>query len=207
MLNVIWLGLLLSSIVISIINGTTSAVVQSITSSAQQAVTVVVGLIGIMSLWLGIMRLAEKAGLIKMVSHILSPLMKKLFPEVPADHPAMGAMTFNIAANMLGTGNAATPFGLRAMEHLAKLNPYPKVASNAMCTFLAINTSSVQLIPTGAIAILAANGSVNPTSIILPALIATSCSTIAAICAVKFFEKFPLFNPPKKSNYELPVSE
>lgn len=207
MLNIIWISLLLGSIIIGIINGTTDAVVQAVTSSAGQAVTLAIGLIGVMSLWLGLMRIAEEAGLIKLIGRLLNPIMKFLFPDIPADHPAMGSMTLNIAANMLGLGNAATPFGLRAMEQLAKLNPYPKVASNAMCTFLAINTSSIQLIPATAIAILAANGDSHPTSIIFPALIATSCSTIAAILTVKFFEKLPLFSERKNSRYELTSSE
>lgn len=207
MLNILWLALIIGSIVIGIINGTTDAVIQAITSSAQQAVTVAIGLIGVMSLWLGIMRIAEDGGFIKTIARLLSPLMKKLFPAIPADHPAMGAMTFNIAANMLGIGNAATPFGLRAMEQLAKLNPYPKIASNAMCTFLAINTSSVQLIPTTAIAVLAANGDLHATHIILPTLITTSCSTIAAIIAVKSFEKFPFFHYREKASDQLTVPE
>lgn len=207
MLNILWMSLVIGSIIIGIINGTTDAVVLAVTQGAQQAVTVAIGLIGVMSLWLGIMRIAEDAGLVKFIGRLLSPIMKALFPSIPSDHPAMGAMTLNIAANMLGLGNAATPFGLRAMEQLSKLNPYPKVATNAMCTFLAINTSSIQLIPATAIAILAANGDPTPTHIIFPTLIATSCSTIAAIFAVKCFEKLPLFSYQEKSTHELNVTE
>lgn len=197
MLNAIWLILVLGSIIISFFTGQTSAMVASIAQSAQQAVTIALGLIGMMALWLGIMRIAEDAGLTKMIARGLQPVLTRLFPEVPLDHPAMGAMTLNIAANMLGLGNAATPFGLRAMEQLAKLNLYPKVASDAMCTFLAINTSSVQLIPATAIALLAANGDANPTSIIFPTLIATSCSTLAALIAVRIFAKLRCYSKEK----------
>lgn len=207
MLNIVWLSLLIGSIIIAIINGTTNAVIQAITTSAEQAVTIAIGLIGIMSLWLGLMRIAEEAGLVKWIERWLRPLMKVLFPDIPANHPALGSMTLNIAANMLGLGNAATPFGLRAMEQLAKLNPHPKIASNAMCTFLALNTSSLQLIPATAIAILAANGDTHPTSIIFPVLLATSCSTLAAILAVKLLEKLPRFTTRKNTHYEFNPSE
>jgi len=189
MVNVIWIGMIVLSIILSIVNGTTTQVVQSVTTSCKTAVDIALGLVGVMALWLGLMRVAEKAGLITLFSRAIGPLLRRLFPEVPKDHPAMGAMIMNISANMLGIGNAATPFGLRAMEHLQALNTDTKSATNAMCTFLAINTSSVQLVPVTAIAILAATGDPNPTSIIFPALLATSCSTIAGITAVKLLEK------------------
>ena len=132
------------------------AVAESVVKSGETAVTLALGLIGIMSVWLGMMRLAEKAGLIQSLSSALRPVLRWLFPEVPRNHPAMGAIVMNIAANMLGLSNAATPLGLRAMQELEKLNTRPGVATNAMCTFLAINTSSVQLIPITAIGIHAA---------------------------------------------------
>jgi len=190
MLNIIWLGLIVGSVIIGLINGKINQVVASITESASLAVTVAIGLIGIMALWLGLMKIAEEAGLVRLLSQLLRPLLKWLFPEVPADHPAMGAMVLNMSANMLGLGNAATPFGLKAMHELEKLNPEPGTATNAMCMFLAINTSSIQLIPATAIAFLAAGGATNPTAIIGTTLIATSCSTTAAIMAAKFFEYF-----------------
>ena len=193
MINAIWIILVVGAIVVSLFTGTSTAVVNSITTSAASAVTIAIGLIGIMALWLGIMRIAEDAGLIKVLARVLRPVLKWLFPQVPADHPAMGAIVLNIAANMLGLGNAATPFGLKAMNQLQKLNQHSKVATNAMCTFLAINTSSIQIIPFTAIAILAANGDPNPASIIFPALIATSCSTIAGITAVKLLPKLKVF--------------
>src|SRR5713101_6586657 len=151
-----------------------------------------------MALWLGLMRLAERAGLVQRIAYGLRPLMQRLFPEVPPDHPAMGSMLMNMAANMLGLGNAATPLGLRAMRDLESLNPRPGVASNAMCTFLAINTSSVQLIPATAIAILAAAGSARPTAIVGTALLATLCAATVAIVSVKFFEKLSIFQPRRQ---------
>ncbi len=203
MLNFIWLALVLLSITISIFNGTTGAVVASLTVSAEAAIKIALGLIGIMALWLGIMRIAELAGLIQVLGRLLAPALKFLFPSVPKEDPAMGSMVMNISANMLGLGNAATPMGLRAMAQLQKLNPFPKIASNPMCTFLAINTSSVQLIPATAIAILAANGDPNPTSIVFPVLIATMCSTTVAITAVKILEKLPLFRIRQDARIEV----
>ena len=151
---------------------------------------------GIMALWLGLMRLAEKSGLVDILARVLRPVLRWLFPDVPAHHPAMGSMVMNIAANMLGLSNAATPLGLRAMQDLEKLNPRPGTATNAMCTFLAINTSSVQLIPATTIAILAAAKATNPTQIIGPSLFAACCATAAGLIAVKFLEKLPMFALP-----------
>src|SRR5213080_5129496 len=149
-----------------------------------------------MALWLGLMRLAERAGLVQRIAYGLQPLMQRLFPEVPPDHPAMGSMLMNMAANMLGLGNAATPLGLRAMRDLESLNPHPGAATNAMCTFLAINTASVQLIPATAIAILAASGSTRPTAIVGTALLATLCAATTAIIAVKTLEDLRWFARP-----------
>src|SRR5206468_5411816 len=157
------------------------------------AVTIALALIGIMALWLGVMRLAERAGLVQKIARGLRPIMRRLFPDIPPQHPAMGSMVMNMAANMLGLGNAATPLGLRAMRDLEALNPRHGVATNAMCTFLAINTSSVQLIPATAIAILAASGSKRPTAIVGTALIATLCAATVAIISVKLLGKLPWF--------------
>jgi spore maturation protein SpmA len=140
--------------------------------------------------WLGVMRLAEKSGLVLTLARAVRPLMRWLFPEVPPEHPAMGSMLLNIAANMLGLSNAATPVGLRAMEHLQKLNPRPGTATNAMCMFLTINTSSVQLIPATAVGILFAAGSTRSTAIVGTAFLATLCSTAVGIFVAKLFEKF-----------------
>ena len=193
MLNFIWLGLVLAAVLLGGHAGKLKELTDGAFDSAKMAVTISFGLIGIMSLWLGIMRLAERSGLVSVIARILRPLTVRLFPDVPADHPAIGSIVMTIAANMLGLSNAATPLGLRAMSHLESLNRRPGTATNAMCTFLAISTSSVQLIPATAIALLASAGSSNPTAIIGTALIATSCAAMAGIISVKLLEKLPMF--------------
>jgi len=194
-LNYIWLVLVLLAVAIGGWNDRLKDVTGGALDGAKTAVTIALGLIGIMALWLGLMRLAERAGLVQRIAYRLRPLMQRLFPEVPPDHPAMGSMLMNMAANMLGLGNAATPLGLRAMRDLESLNPRPGVASNAMCTFLAINTSSVQLIPATAIAILAAAGSARPTAIVGTAFFATLCAATVAVLSAKFFERLSFFRP------------
>ncbi len=159
---------------------------------AGTAVTIALGLIGVMALWLGVMKIAEEAGLIAIIARALRPLTKRLFPEVPSDHPAMGSMIMNISANMLGLSNAATPFGLKAMEELNELNPNKGTATNAMCTFLAINTAGMTLIPATAIAIRAAAGSSEPAIIIGTSLFGSFCATVAGVTAAKTLEKFPI---------------
>jgi spore maturation protein SpmA len=192
-LNYIWLALVLLAVVLGGSTGRMEAVSEGAFSAAQAAATLALGLIGIMALWLGVMRLAERAGLVQLLARVLQPVMRRLFPDVPRDHPANGAMVMNMAANMLGLGNAATPLGLRAMEHLERLNPHPGTATNAMCTFLAINTSSIQLIPATTVAILSSAGSMRPSAIIGTAFMATICSTVVGITAVKLLEKMPGF--------------
>jgi len=198
MLNALWLGLMVAAALLGGFLGNTKGVVDGAVRGANQAVTLALGLIGIMAFWLGLMRLAEKAGLVESVARHLQPILRRLFPEVPVGHPAMGSMVMNIAANMLGLLNAATPLGLRAMHDLEKLNPHPGTATNAMCTFLAINTSSVQLIPMTAVAILAVHGSTNPAAIIGTAFLATLCSTAAGLTAVKWLEGRRCFAPPSR---------
>lgn len=193
MLNIIWLGMILVSVIVGIIEGRIDEVVRAVTNSAKLGFEVAIGLTGIMSLWLGIMSIATESGLVSLLGKFLKPVLKRLFPDIPAEHPAMGAMVMNIAANMLGLANAATPFGLQAMKELQSLNKHAAVATNSMCMFLAINTSSVQLIPATAIAFLAANGSTNPSSVILSSLVATIVSTIVAIVAVKQLAKLQTF--------------
>ena len=193
MLNYIWLALVLLAVAIGGWNDRFKDVTEGAFDGAKTAVTIALGLIGIMALWLGVMRLAERAGLVQRIARGLRPIMRQLFPDVPPEHPAMGSMVMNMAANMLGLGNAATPLGLRAMRDLKTLNPRTDVATNAMCTFLAINTSSVQLIPATAIAILAASGSTRPTVIVGTALLATLCAATVAIVSVKLLEKLPIF--------------
>lgn len=193
MLNIIWLLLMGLAIVFGMINGRLDAVVAAVTDSAKMAFDLALGLTGIMIFWLGLMKIAEDCGLMSVISRLLRPLMTRLFPEVPAEHPAMGAMLMNMSANMVGLSNAATPLGLKAMKELETLNKIPGTATNAMCTFLAINTSSIQLIPVSTMAYLAASGATHPTDIVTSALLATSCSTIAAIIAVKCLAKLSCF--------------
>lgn len=200
MLNAIWLGMIFISVVVGIIQGRIDAVVQAVTNSAKLGFEVALGLTGIMALWLGIMNIASESGLVNLLARGLRPIMRRLFPEIPVDDPAMGAMVLNLSANMLGLSNAATPFGLQAMKELQRLNTHVHTASNAMCTFLAINTSSVQIIPATAIAYLAANGSTDPSSVIFSSMIATSISTIVAIVAVKQLSKLPMYTIKKVDN-------
>ena len=197
-LNYIWLALVLLAVAIGGWNAQLKEVTNGALDGAKTAVTIAIGLWGVMALWLGVMRLAERAGLVQRIAYGLRPLMRRLFPEVPPDHPAMGSMLMNMAANMLGLGNAATPLGLRAMRDLESLNPRPGIASNAMCTFLAINTSSVQLIPATAIAILAAAGSARPTVIVGTAFFATLCAATVAVVSAKFFERLSFFKPRRE---------
>ncbi len=163
--------------------------------SAAGAVTLAIGLVGVMTLFLGLMKVAEEGGMLTILARLIRPLMVRLFPDVPAEHPAMGAMILNISANALGLGNAATPFGIRAMQELDTLNTHKGTASNAMVLFLAINTSSVTLLPTGMIALRASAGSMDPAGILPTTLFATACSTMVAIAAAFFYRRFfPLEN-------------
>jgi len=166
------------------------ALSKAMITSAADSVELAIGLVGVMTLFLGLMKIAEAGGMLKILSKLIRPLMTRLFPDVPADHPAMGAMILNIAANGLGLGNAATPFGIKAMQELEKLNPTPGTATNAMALFLAINTSSVTLLPTGVIALRAAAGSSNPAGILPTTLFATIGSTLVAILATKIYQRF-----------------
>jgi spore maturation protein A len=168
-------------------------VTQAALDYAATAVNISLGLIGIMALWLGIMRVADEAGAIKFLARILRPFMKFLFPDVPSDHPAVGSMIMNISANMLGLSNAATPLGLKAMEELDKLNPRKGVATNAMCTFLAINTAGLTLIPATAIAVRVAAGSSNPTVIVGTTIVGGICSTVVGVLAAKLLQRLPVF--------------
>jgi spore maturation protein SpmA/spore maturation protein SpmB len=163
---------------------------KAMVESAAGSVELALGLIGVMTLFLGLMKVAEAGGMLTLIARLIRPLMVRLFPEVPPEHPAMGAMILNLSANGLGLGNAATPFGIRAMQELDKLNSHPGTATDPMVLFLAINTSSVTLLPTGVIALRAAAGSVDPAGILPTTLFATCCSTIAAILAAKVYQRF-----------------
>lgn len=165
--------------------------------ATNDAVTLAIGLIGILALFLGLMRIIEEAGLLNILAKLIYPLLKPLFPEIPANHPAFGAMLMNISANLIGIGNAATPFGLKAMQELDKLNSHPGIASNAMVLFLAINTAGITLIPTKVIALRAAAGSSDAAGIIATTLVASLCATIVAIIAAKLLQRlFPLPQTP-----------
>ncbi len=189
MLNGIFIGLIVISVLVAAFNGRMPEVMDASIESAKTAVTVAIGLLGMMALWLGMMRVLRDAGLMAAIARGLAPLMRRLFPEVPADHPAMGAMIMNIAANMLGLGNAATPFGLKAMQELERLNRTPGVATNSMALFLAINTSGVAVMPLGVIAVRASLGSHDAAGIFVPSILATMCSTIVGVTVAKLLER------------------
>ena len=197
MLNHIWAAIVLGGILIAGLLGNLSGESGIIPAALDMAKTAVMGialpLAGMMMFWLGTMRLMEKAGLLAAVSHLLHPLMRRLFPEVPAGHPALSAMIMNFAANMLGLGNSATPLGLKAMDHLQQLNPHKQTASNAMVTFLALNTAAFTLVPMTAINYLAAAGVKNAYEIIFPTILATACTTVTAIVMAKSLQRLSRF--------------
>ncbi len=193
MINYIWAGMLIIGFIVGAVTGNLDKVTNAAIDNAETGVSLSLGLIGVMALWLGLMKIAEDAGIIEKLARLLKPITVRLFPDVPPEHPAMGAMVMNIAANVLGLGNAATPLGLKAMQELQTLNPEKDTATNAMVMFLAINTSSVTLIAASTIAILSAAGSANPTSIIGPTIVATTISTTVAIIAAKLLQKLPRY--------------
>ena len=197
MLNYIWFGMMLIAVVVGTVTGNIDAVTEAAINMAKTAVEIAIGLIGIMALWLGTMKIAEESGLIRIIARALRPITIRLFPNVPEDHPAIGSIVLNMAANILGLGNAATPLGLKAMEELQELNPNKDTATNAMCTFLAINTSSVQLILPATVVALMGTAS---NQIFITTIFATGLSTIAAIIAVKTLEKMKRFAIQKDNN-------
>ncbi|MEI8108907.1 MAG: nucleoside recognition domain-containing protein, partial [Verrucomicrobiota bacterium] len=198
MLNFIWLAMLLVAVLVAGFTGKLPDLTTGAFEGAEKAVLkVALPLLGVWAIWLGMMRLAERSGLVQQLASLLRPLLRLLFPDVRPHHPAMGAMVMNMAANMLGLGNAATPLGLRAMRLLDSLNPFPGTATNAMCTFLALNTASIQLLPLTAIGILATQGAKSPTAIVITAFLATACAAIAGVLAAKILERFPFFKPTK----------
>ena len=187
MVNIIWVGMTIIGLVFAVINGKMSEVNEAIFSSANEAVTLCIGLVSVLVFWLGIMRIAQEAGLLDKLAKMFRPLVTRLFPEVPENHPAMGYILSNMMANMFGLGNAATPLGIKAMEQLKELNGGRDFASRSMITFLAINTSSITIIPTTVIAIRMKYDSVSPTEIVGPTLIATILSTVGAILIDRYF--------------------
>ncbi|NGP43666.1 spore maturation protein [Bacillaceae bacterium SIJ1] len=187
MVNYIWMFLTVIGIVYAASTGQMEAVNEAVFDGAQQAVVLAMGLISVLVFWLGLMRIAQEAGLLEKVTAIFRPVMKRLFPEIPSDHPALGYILSNMTANLFGLGNAATPLGIKAMEEMKQLNGGLPEASRSMITFLAINTSSVTLIPTTVISIRMTYQSNNPTEIVGVTFMATLISFIGAIMIDRYF--------------------
>jgi spore maturation protein A len=202
MLNIVWLFLLVGSVVVAIITGNLGEVVGAVTESAGAGFKLALGFTGIMALWLGIMKIAQESGLVESLTRLISPVLRFLFPGIPSTHPALGSMAMNIVANMFGLNNAATPLGIKAMKDLETLNRKPGTATDDMCMFLAVNTSSVQIIPAGAVALLAAGGSADPTIIVFPAILATCASTLAGIIAARMLSRLRRFRLHEEKGLE-----
>lgn len=195
-MNRIWFYLMVLAVVSAAWTNSFEEVTKASFEAAKMAVNLSLGLIGAMTFWLGLVKVAEEGGLLKIIAQRIKFLLQRLFPHVPPEHPAMSAMVMNISANALGLGNAATPLGIKAMMELQKLNPHPERATDAMCLFLAINTSNVTLLPLGVIAVRAAAGASEPAAILLPTLFATTCSTLVAVLAAKALARFYGPEPP-----------
>jgi len=197
MLNYIWSFLLLSGLcaaaLLGNVSGDTGIVAAILAKSKAAVMDIALPLAGLMIFWLGVMRVMEKAGLLELAARLLSPIMRRLFPDVPGDHPAMSAMIMNLAANMLGLGNSATPLGLKAMTHLQELNPNKHTASNSMVTFLAMNTAAFTLVPMTAINYLNAAGIKGAHQIIMPTILATACTVITAVVTARLYGRLPCF--------------
>ncbi len=187
MVNYLWVGMVVIGYLFAVVNGTIDEVNQALFKSVADAVTICFGLMSILVFWLGLMKIAEESGLLKKLASFFAPLVSKLFPDIPKNHPALGYILSNLIANIFGLGNAATPLGIKAMEQLKKLNKNKDVASRSMITFLALNTSCITLIPTTVIAIRMKYGSVNPTDIVLPTILATIISMIGGILIDRYF--------------------
>ena len=190
MINYIWFFLILAGVITAASKGQINLVTEGILKGSEQAVLVSAGLIGIISFWSGMMKIAQDAGLMETVARIMGPIAKRLFPDVPPQHPAMGSLLLAMSANLLGLGNACTPLGLKAMGDLQDLNRDRTTASNAMCTFMAVTSSSLTVIPTTIIALRMAHGSLVPTDIIGPIVVATSCSTVVTVILDRILRKF-----------------
>lgn len=188
-MNYIFYLLIVISLIVGAINGKLQDVVNAVMSGAELSVKIAISLIGIMAFWLGIMRIAERSGIIKWISNLLKPVTKYLFDEIPQDSPAIGDIAMNFSANAFGLSNAATPFGIRAMEELQKENKDKTTASNSMCLLLGMNTAGFQLIPTTVLAVLVGIGYKNPTEIIAPTLLVTLIAFISAIIFAKIGQK------------------
>ncbi|KEO84366.1 nucleoside recognition domain-containing protein [Tumebacillus flagellatus] len=187
MINVIWLILLVTGIVVAAINGRIDVVTEAVLNGAKQGVIVCAGLLSIVVFWMGLMKVAEEAGLVQSLAKLIYPLARFLYPSVPKNHPAMGSIVANMSANMLGLGSAATPLGLKAMQQLQELNPHKDRASDAMCTLLAINTSGLTIIPATVIGLRLQYGSARPTEIVITTLLATFLATTTAVILDRYF--------------------
>lgn len=203
-MNYIWFFIILVSIASAAYTGRMDSLVNAIMQGAQKSVEIAIYLAGIMAFWLGIMKIAEKSGLVSKIALLLTPIAKKLFPDLPKDSPAIGDIAMNFTANAFGLANAATPIGIKAMKELQKHNIDKNSASNEMCTLLAMNTAGWQIVPTTVLAVLVASGSKNPTEIIFPTLIVTTIAFLSAIVGVKLLEKF---TPAQKINTETEVQD
>lgn len=188
-MGAIWTALLAAAVAVAAANGRMAELTGAAVESAGKAVTLAIGLAGVMTLWLGLLRVAEEAGLVRALARAARPLMRRLFPAVPPEHPAMGAMLMNISANLLGLGNAATPFGVKAMQELEALNRHKGTASDAQALFCALNTASVQLIPASVIALRASAGSRAPGEIIGATLLASLCGAATAVIVAKLLAR------------------
>ena len=206
MLNHVFAALILVGTLTAAFSGSMEAVTGAGIERAKAATTLAFGLVGQMALWLGFMQVLEVAGVMRGIARAVRPVMSRLFPEIPGDHPALSAMVLNVVANMLGLGNAATPFGLKAMVELDRLNPRPGVATNAMVLFLAINTSGVAVLPLGVIATRAQLGAEDVAGIMVPSMLATFCSTVVAIAVAKLLAGRPTFAPERFPTSERPES-
>jgi spore maturation protein SpmA len=197
-MNVVFFGLVAAAFLFAVLNGNPGEVGNAALAASKSSVMdLALGLVGYMALFLGLMKVVEEAGGLKFMARVIRPVLIRLFPDVPPDHPAMGAMVMNLAANALGLGNAATPFGLKAMMELNKLNKEEGTATNAMVLFLALNTSGLALLPTGMIGLRALNGSTDPAAIFPTTLAATACSTLVGVMAAKFLSRLPIFAQPE----------
>jgi spore maturation protein A len=198
LINIIWLIMIVAGVVATCLQpgGDITRVTAAITQGSDEAVRLVISLVGILAFWSGLMRLAEESGLIALLGNLLSPLVRRLFPTLPSEHPAMGAMLLAFSANILGLGNAATPLGIKAVEELQKLNEQPKEASDAICTFVVICASGLTLAPGTVIALRAAAGAKDPTSIVGATLFATACSTIAVLIVDRLLRNRSRSAPP-----------
>ena len=181
MVNIIWGLFIIIGIVYSLFNGNISIINNEIIESGNSALKLILDIMPLLIIWMGLMQIAEKSGLINKIAHLMTPLLSKIFPSIPKNHEALGYIASNIAINMAGLGSAATPFGLKAMEKLQEINPNKKRASSAMITFLVLNTSGVTIIPTTIISLRLAAGSISPTSVIPTCILATVCSSLAGL--------------------------